>query len=296
MTKSPESIITLPAWLDAVRQPDEEQAAAYEACPSDFRASLKTAIAFAFHLWGESASSFATRLENSHSGFVHTLSCRPAAWTLALLSPNYISPARFIAAILPAILAGVSKILITSLGTAPSPALCAATELAGLEDIFILPSGTDDVPRLLRELYAQNSDGRVLLFPSVAREEPGFSIARQTAGILKLHLWQDNPAPRLSIIPSALPSADENEAGEKNGNVLRRDIITWAHGDAQILDRDECGITARFVQDYAEGFTDAPDTYSPLCFGPGLETCWVHPLLKPEYFRTRTLRAYFSHS
>ena len=56
MTKSPENIITLPAWLDALRQPDEKQAAAYEACPSDFRASLKTAIAFAFHLWGESAS------------------------------------------------------------------------------------------------------------------------------------------------------------------------------------------------------------------------------------------------
>ena len=292
MTKSPENIITLPAWLDALRQPDEKQAAAYEACPSDFRAGLKTAIAFAFRLWGESASSFDTRLENSHTGFVHTLSSRPAAWLFALLSPDYLSPARFIAAILPAILAGVGRIIITSLDTAPSPALCAAIELAGLEDFFILPSNTGDVPRLLRELHAQNSDGRVLLFPSATNEDSGLSVARQTAGILKLQLWQDDTAPRLSITRTA----DEKGAREKHENVLRRDIITWAHGDAQILDREECGIAAHFVQEHPDGFPDASGTCSPLFFGPGLETCWIHPLLKPEYFRTCTLRACFIHS
>lgn len=291
MTKSPESATMLPAWLDAVRQPDEKQAAAYEACPSDFRAGLKTAIAFAFHLWGESASCFETRLENSHSGFAHTLSCRPAAWTLALLSPNYISPARFIAAILPAIMAGVGKILIASLNTAPSSALCAAIELAGLEDIFILPSGTDDIPRLIRELHAQHSDGRILLFPSAANEESGFPIARQTANELKLRLWQDDTVPRLSITPPA----GKNGADEKHEQTLRRDIVTWAHGDAEILDYAECGIAAHFGQEYTDVFPD-PQAPPPLSFGPGLEACWIHPLLNPEYFRTRTLRAHFSRS
>lgn len=280
----------LPSWLDAVRQPDEKQAAAYEACPSDFRASLKTAIAFTFHLWGESASRFETRLENSHSGFVHTLSCRPAAWTLALLSPGYLSPARFIAAILPAILAGVGKILVASLDAAPSSALCAAVELAGLEDMFIFPSGTDDIPRLIRELHAQHPDGRVLLFPSAANEESGISIARQTAKELKIHLWRDDPVPRLSLIP---PSG-KNGAGEKHEHILRRDIVAWAHGDAEILDREEYGIAAHFVQEYADAFPDSQAP--PLSFGPGLEACWIHPFLTPEYFRTRTLHAHFSRS
>lgn len=284
MTTSPENTVDLPAWLEAARQPDEAQAAAYEACPAEFRASLKTAIAFTFHLWGESAGETGIRLDNPHSGFTHLRFTRPASWVFALLSPEYASPARFIAAVLPAVLAGVTTIIIASPETSPAPALCAAFELAGLEDIFILSSGAHDAPALLRELHTLDADGRVLLFPSASRPpDPRFPAIRREAERLKLRLWQDAPAPRLSVLSRNGP------AGERP----RRDIIAWAHGDADILDCDGPGVAARFAECPDETLSRA-DRAPALSFGPGLESCWVHSLLEPSYFRTRVLHARFN--
>ncbi len=287
MIPSGENTVTLPAWLDTLRQPDELQASAYEACPADFRAGLKTAIAFAFHLWGNASIRLDSCTDNTQTGFRHRLAYRPASWVLAFLAPGYSSPARFIAALMPAILAGVENIIVVSQECSPSPSLCTAFELAGIEDIFVLPSENDKSSVLLRELRDTDNDGRVLLFPAPeAQLNTHLSSIRHCAETLNIRLWSDTPSPRLSLLSS-------EEIAEARAEP-RKDILAWAHGDACIDESADGQTDALFTSHIFSPFSPLSECKTaPLVFGPGLEACWIHPLLTPDYFRTGTLTASF---
>ena len=277
MTSLSKRMMELPVWLETFRQDDEIQAASYEGCPADFRASLKTAIAFAFHLWGDNASEQKNIQNNPYSGFAHTLSSKPAAWTLAILSPDYAAPARFIAALLPAILAGCHQIYIVCAERSPSPALCTALELTGLEDIFVVPQSEQRLDALVKELTAMNTDGRILFFPACSGE---FSKLRHNAANAGCPCWQEGKAPHLAVL--------EDDA--KYTDVLRSDIIAWAHGLDAICS-DSANADAIFKASVYG--TEGQILPQALVFGSGMEGCWVHKGLTPDWFRTTSLCASF---
>lgn len=130
-------IFDIPAWLEAFRPDDDLYAQAYENTPAPLRALLKTSMAFAFHRRGMKDGDGAYRVDCPRAGFSRREDVRPAAWTLAVTGPGFASPARFLAAAVPAIMAGVPRILAVS--SEPfAPAVITALELAGLEDSFVL--------------------------------------------------------------------------------------------------------------------------------------------------------------
>lgn len=268
-----------PSWLDAWRPDDSYAAQAYEQTPASRRALLKTAIALHVQVWGEAPAEENHCIASTTLGFIHSRAERPVAWTLAVLDPGYAAPARLLAALLPAALAGVEAVMVACPGQPPAPSLSVALELAGLENLYIRPATADRaLPDLLQEL-AVSGEGRLLLFPTAqSRLSASFTALRETARTLRIRLWQDRPAPRIAV--AGQPGAGAEE------------LLRWAHGDAVL-------VPARAIppQEDLKGrrnmaqacWIPAPGTPGfpcPLTLGPGLEAFWLADRLDRNFFRT----------
>ena len=261
--------IELPGWLEACRPDDALYADAYESTPAELRALLKTAIAFAFHRWQPACDEQRTERRSARAGFRHSESSRPAGWALAHLGPGFASPARLLAALVPAVLAGVGRILIVS--EAPfSPAVCTALELAGLEDSFLLDA--DQMPGLYEDLRALCPDGRVLAFPAA---DGSLTEAQKellhSAALDGMPHFRDLPSPRLLCL---------HAPGSPAENSLR-----WLYPDAEFLTEAAPDIRAAYAEE------ESPELGGlPFVCGPGMEACWPGP--SPEFYRTRTCSAF----
>ena len=265
-------IFDIPAWLEAFRPDDDLYAQAYENTPAPLRALLKTSMAFAFHRRGMKDGDGAYRVDCPRAGFSRREDVRPAAWTLAVTGPGFASPARFLAAAVPAIMAGVPRILAVSSETF-APAVITALELAGLEDSFVLDA--EGLASLYEDLRAVSPDGRILFFPGPEGPDEAMKDLMHKAAADGTAAYRDKAAPRiLSLYKKGdTPSAAETEKR-----------LRWLHPDADILDAPAPGIRAVFAP---EPFDVSPA--APLTAGPGMEACWPGP--EPEFFRTVTLCA-----
>lgn len=261
--------IELPGWLDACRPDDALYADAYEGTPAELRALLKTAIAFAFHRWPPADDEEAASRRSARSGFSHSESSRPAGWAIASLGPGFASPARLLAALVPAVLAGVERMVVVS--EAPfSPAVCAALELAGLEDSFLLDG--EQMPGLYEDMRTLCPEGRVLAFPGA---EGNFTPAQQellhSAALDGMPRLRDLPSPRILCLHT--PGSFHEES------------LRWLQPDAEFLREPAPDIRAAYVP----GEASAPGGLPFVC-GPGMEACWPGP--SPEFYRTRTCSAF----
>ena len=261
--------IELPGWLDACRPDDALYADAYEGTPAELRALLKTAIAFAFHRWPLADDEQLTSRRSARSGFAHSESSSPAGWAIASLGPGFASPARLLSALVPAILAGVGRILVIS--EAPfSPAVCAALELAGLEDSFLLDG--EQMPGLYEDMRTLCPEGRVVAFPDA---EGNFTPAQQellhSAALDGMPRLRDLPSPRILCL---------HEPGSFYEESLR-----WMQPDAEFLREPAPDVRAAYVP----GEDSAPGGMPFVC-GPGMEACWPGP--PPDFYRARTCSAF----
>jgi len=263
--------IELPGWLNECRPDDALYADAYEGTPAELRALLKTAIAFAFHRWPASNGETLQELRSSRSGFHHMEKRAPAAWALAVLGADYASPARLLAALVPAIIAGAGRIIIVS--EAPfSQAICTAMELAGLEDSFLLNS--EQLATLWQELRHRSPDGRLVVFPDAAGTySPSQKSLLHEAARLGLPHWRDLPSPRLLSL---------HEAGSETESRLR-----WLYPDADIVRTPAPRVRVAFTPGEA---TVTPYSQPEFLCGPGMEACWPGP--SPEFYLTYSCSAF----
>ena len=272
--------VELPAWLEAFRPDDGLYADAYENTPAPLRALLKTAIAFAFHRWEGNDAECRVRTCSPRAGFLRKESSRPAAWVLAHVGEGFASPARFLAALVPAVLAGAERIIVIS--PAPfAPAVATALELSGLEDSFVLDE--TQTADLYEDLRAASPDGRVVVFPGTEEAlRAGQKDLMHKAASDGIPLYRDRPAPSLLSLYEDTdgPHPEHPSAGETAGRLL------WLHPDAKLLSAPSPDVDAVFLPD--EGV--ALPCPAPLVAGPGMEACWMGP--SPEFFRTRTLAAF----
>ena len=266
-------IFDLPAWLESFRPDDALYADAYENTPAELRALLKTAIAFDFHRWNADGGEGTTEERSPRAGFFRSERTRPADWVLAVAAEGFASPARLLSALVPAVVAGVERIVLVS--PVPfAPAVATALELSGLEDSFVLDDArTAD---LYEDLRAASPDGRVVVLPGSGALTPGQKDLMHRAAADGLALFRDTPAPKmLSLYTDDSPlSPDE---------VQRR--LLWLHPDAVLAEEPAEDLCAVFAPQH----TPLPCA-APLVAGPGMEACWTGP--SPEFFRTRTLSAF----
>lgn len=125
-----------PAWLEAHAINDGDVAKAYESISAGQRSGLKAAIAALHRIWGESP-----RLREQTRAFSPSLAvreeARAAPFAVYLIEENYRYPACLMAAVMPAVLAGVERILpcflpsAAGVGGKDSPRTAAKTTTAG---------------------------------------------------------------------------------------------------------------------------------------------------------------------
>jgi hypothetical protein len=126
------------AWLDSHGVPDDAFERAYRTVGERGRAWLKTAMARSFALHPPGPGRLETTVLRHADGAFHARATA-ARESCAVVVPAGYSPARFLAALVPARTSGVERVLVVVLGARPAAhALLAACELAGQEEVVRL--------------------------------------------------------------------------------------------------------------------------------------------------------------
>ena len=253
------SVPELPPRLAECLVPDSELARAYENTAPKLLALCKHTLAVQHAFFGEAPDWEEQSLSRSTHGFRARVHSRPADWTLVVFDAEYASAPRLLAALTPALLARVPLVICACTPGPARPELLCALELAGQEHIYILDASQS--LDLLHSLTAQPGQGRLVLLHTGA-----LSFLRTAAAATELPCWEERRAPVLRVC-GAEPDAA---------------LIHLAHPDAA-----SAGDAAPDAL-YCSG-PDAVHAQAPLVLPQGMEGCWLHPSLTPDFFRVRSL-------
>ncbi|UZP68393.1 hypothetical protein N1030_05290 [Desulfovibrio mangrovi] len=283
-----------PDWLEACLVQDDVFGDAYEAAMPERRAWLKTAIARLHVLYGASGMTWGRSEKQWRQGFVSVAESRPVDWTVFLLAGDYSSGPRSVAALMPALFAGVPHVLVARVADVEAPwadPVLAGFELAGQEAVVSLPQ--DRITSLLADMKGKGS-GRVVVLGAVPAAITETVLAFAAANAAQIACWVE-PSPATLVV------ADGGDSEE-----LDEGLLSWAHPDLACIRLDEERL-ALLREGEAElpfasdtqgpvlafaGSSDCIDVvpdFIPLMIGPGQEGCWVWPELEPGFFMQRRL-------
>lgn len=250
--------------------PDALRATAYEDLGPQRRGWIKATLALVEAAHNARPVAETLRRDTlAAQGYIRTTHVRPADWALCLVGPGFASAPRLAAAIMCARLAGLDVIALWP-GTRPkawpnawpNAGLLAVLELTGVDLAFTLvnPAAPASAATVLDALCASaGADGRILHFG------PDCAPFLDAAAARHIPVWQDQP-PRLSL---DTPNND----------------ILWAHPDAI---HTAAAPTVAYTA--TPGASLAAASAGPaLSLGPGLDGCWLHTDLTPDFFYTRRI-------
>lgn len=239
--------------------PERDFADAYETTPAVLRALCKQAIAAQHTLFGEAPEKEEFFFARCAQGMHMRRRILPADWAFFAFDADYVSAPRLAAALMPALLARVPLTPVVCLGGRPRPELLCALELAGLDQAYALDA--DQGREVLRELDAAGR-GRVVLLHRGRLDALG--AAARAAGIPCL---EERRPPVLRI----------------DGGGVDVELVRLAHPDAVFA---PAGAPADAA--YRSGEKAAPFA-ERLTLLAGMEGCWTHPGLEPDFFRVHGL-------
>ncbi|MCM0755817.1 hypothetical protein M7784_11245 [Desulfovibrio aminophilus] len=276
-----------PSWLDGSLARDASFGRAYAAVPDARRALLKTAIARLWD-WCAPAEALHRRAETLwRSGLRSVSLAEPRRFAMMLFDAGETSPSRLLAALVPALAAGVPDVLAVRLGgraLPPAPQLL-ALELAGVERLALLSRAR--CAELLAHLGQGGESGAVLALGREAASvvaEARLHSARQrawTPGSGPAGVWLERGAGSdLEALDFAQQGAEIHVwgAGRRSipGGFVRRS------GTFETFLRQ--GYSALYVP---EARREACAGRAPLVLGPGCESCWLWPDLEASLFTPR---------
>ncbi len=252
--------------LEEYRLDDMLLAKAYENTAKQLKQSLKTAIAYQA-LASESIQEQRIFQDFTKKGFRRQITLRPVPWLIIFCSENFISPAKIIAAAMPAHLAHVPIIFISEKPVHQN--ILVSLELLGLEDIYCI-----NHEELLSIIKAHNNNcaqGRlVLLYDNKNNADmEKFTALKKSIQfndyLSKLPIFIDNTAPKLVL--------DINLGQEA------KDVINFAHGNAQYITIENCQTADAY-------YTHKPfnDFNIRQVWGKGMEACWHHINYGQDFF------------
>lgn len=283
-------------------------AAAYETTGDVDRARLKTCIARLHVLYGVASGIGAGDVLEGRTatrwrhGFTSLEQVSPCAWTLLCVDAAWASGPRLLAALLPALFAGVGSVAVLRVGGGGAwpPQVLAALELAGQE--VAADAEPAAVPALLEALAASGGAGGIAGRLLLLGDHPdAFSVLARAHGV---PVWRDAPSP---IIAIASCGDDIDKFDCPDGAALRA-----AHPDATFVDAPTLPGPTSHAAPSAPLAPLSPlsplSPFSPfsavacapahaggwlahagLVLGPGHEWCWMHPGLIPAWFTRRSV-------
>ncbi len=269
---------------------------AYESVSAGRRAWLKQCIAW-LHAWhGEDRAPLRERQVTLAQGLCGVERSKPLTFAVILADADFTSPVRCLAALLPALLAGVENVLVLRVrrGRSPQPwpdALLTALELAGQELVSEL--SLPQIRNLLEWLGDSGHPGAVVSLSRDPLSGKGCPICLLAESRSSVRFWQPDWNGELGIW-----------AGDSCPWDL--DTLGWAHGDTQLhlwgakgpvpgerFERRSGSFDDFLAHGYRAAFVPRDRRPAvlesvPLIMGPGLEGCWLWPGLTPGFFRSLT--------
>lgn len=266
-----------PRWIEDRLVGDAAFARAYAAVPDTRRALLKTALARAWEWAGPAVLETSRCAALGRSGLSSLRLTRPRRFAVLLFDATENSPARILAALAPALAAGIPEVLAVGVGgrsLPPAPVLT-ALELAGVERLARL--SREQCLKFLRELDPFQP-GLILALGGgpaagvlAACPQSPWRVVRRGGLDGPLGVWRDS-AEDLDL--EALAFAQPDAAVE-----------AWGAGRflPGVHFRKKSG---RFESFLKQGY---PVVYVPAArreacleaalavFGPGTESCWIWP-------------------
>lgn len=266
-----------PDMVDARQVADDAFAAAYDSLAAGERAVVKAGIARMAAVAGDAAPVETSSTTCMRQGFYLHEQSRPASWAAIFLDEGFASPARLLAALLPAILAGVPEILVCRTadgGEFPAP-LLAALELAGQETV--VQCSPDEILTLLAECCNADSRGRLVFLGGASVFDRAAAMARENGTPVR-HFA--GPV-RIGIAASSF------------GEPVCNDHLRFAHPDAAFVsfegDAAKGDFAAVFCANEAvPGFLGS----APLVLTPDNEAFWHWPGVDTAFYRARSLGVY----
>jgi len=267
--------------VDAFRIPDEAFADAYDAVGDRRRSVLKKWISQLYLFWGRERALDRTQGQRWDQGVITYEHLRPLDWTLFVLSPDFSSPAQLLAAILPALLAGVRRVAVVreEADTSFPEALLTCMELAGQE--LVLEMNPASILKMTGDMFTETRRGRVCflglssLETAVRDQLPAKTILSLAASGSTAGIWFDAGFEwDTKTLAWTLPDTIFYAGGEvPDQSDLKMRTYTGSIEDFE---------TQGFDVLYASTASLKGDC--PCIFGPGLEGGWLWPGLTPRIF------------
>ncbi len=233
---------------------DALQAVAYDAATPQQRQCLKTAIAF-HALRGESPQNTTQFTDYGAQGFWQEQKKYTAPWLVAVCTADFASPARLMAALMPAIMQRV-PVFFVFIGD-PTASLLLTLELLGVENVYKLKTHDALLGALQNSKDTALHRGRFLFLQHKKQAHAPLIGLQKTADSLHIPIFVDHTPP-LVHIHKDLPQA-------------HKDLVYFAHADAHFVEDATLFAHACFTH----------KNFSPMHLYQhewllGMEACWLY--------------------
>lgn len=276
---------SFPDWLEARLVSDAAFGNAYDALAPEVRAHIKTAIARIAAVCGSPDALQNRSARFMRQGFQFYEATRPVDWAVVFWDGEYAGPTRILAALLPALLAGVPNVLACRVAPKNSesfpPAVLASLELAGQESAAEL--SPEEAVALAEHCCRSPWRGRVALLGGASYLAP-VALAAQNAGTLLRHKTENV---RIAIDAGSLPG---DYVTEPHG------MLRFAQPDAAfalVPPQKERGAAETGFSAVLCGENAARNLLCrfPLVLTPGHEACWIWSDMDMAFYQ-ETSRAF----
>ncbi|WP_432736340.1 histidinol dehydrogenase [Maridesulfovibrio sp. FT414] len=260
-------MFAFPDWIEEFQVEDNLFAEAYEATEPRLRAWLKKTIAQVYGVNAPESPRKSWTVNTWPGGFETEVSQRPLDWTVMLINEGSVSPVRILAALVPALAAGVKNVLAIYEGQGHIPqSVLAAFELAGQEDIVRLER--DRLEELLTTIAVGGSCGAVLDMRQDANLFLNSPYVRywRAPFISSISVCKDEESPDMDALAFAHPDVDFIDVDE--------DSIAECSGDCAV-------VPAEFVGEALVSFRTV------LAYGQ--EGCWIWNDFGSRFFRQESI-------
>ncbi|NDV19753.1 hypothetical protein GO013_10010 [Pseudodesulfovibrio sp. JC047] len=277
------TVFEFPHSIDELGVDDTLFAQAYAETAAPHRALLKTCIARLYDWYG-GGSRRGGRVERSwRGGFDSLHAFQPVDFCVVLCDAAMESPARLLAAVVPALTSGIANVLVVRHGDGVWPSsLLTALELAGHDQVVDMSS--DQISALLDELATGSASGLIIDMTAsetdLVRLHPLPSRISVFSPVFEknIAIWMDTDTPiDLDALAFAQPDVSCVVAGAEG--FFPSEKFTYIGNDFNTFlaaIEDVVFVPQPLVNDVL--------MRSRIVLGPGHEGCWMWPDLRPEQF------------
>jgi hypothetical protein len=280
-----------PDHLENQRIPDHAFGQAYASLNAVARSWIKKNIAQLYALYPPRSARHSLCSTLWTIGLQTSIRHQPREWVILLLPETQASPARSLAALLPAMTSGVRNILVIQRQqTDWSGPLLSALELCGVELVCSL--GPRKIKKLLQSVIQENSHGVILAMDGYASH---YLYSETDFDLSSTCLWRE-------------PHAQELRIWSDRPDQWDWDVLQWNHPGVRF------DVWGPFQKNIPDAFRAMPGSWESFCrpgpyalavpnhlagesgmlqaclvLTPGQEGCWYWPDLAPEIFFRRAV-------